>query len=435
MLFTSENPHIADFLILLYSDSIQIFDSEKGMKLKKGMKSAAVLRAGPPNGPYSAQWFSTMREGLLINDCDDFAGIYATSGPSPTALLGCIGEDKKLCDTWFNLRPEDVVGNHGEELRCFAKFLKRFEHLRTAFPRISDFREFRSHFSVIRRLKDGHVFSNLFLYELIKKHAEPYLDRIFSPEAALIKIGTTDFFTGQHIVFSNRVPEHKDLIFKAVVASMGIVPLFPPFLIEEDPRKLKLTDSPHSYYNTLSLIDGGYRASLLIEEAIREPVNYDMIFIVDIDGFDYDQIRPDTPHNLITRIRRSESIASTTNDRLRLSLVDRINEGIFIRDQEIEARDELIKLKDSMGDSEKLDPVIKKLNDSINRMNNGRLRLSDKRKTGIVPVSSPDSSFPFDFSNFTQAEVTHLMRAGHNAALKTLGQLGLSTKGIPVIRP
>ena len=235
-----------------------------------------------------------------------------------------------------------------------------------------------------------------------------------------MKVGAVDYLTGQHVIFSNKIPEHKEFIFLGVVASMCIVPLFLSFAVKK-PQQFKLVEKTHSLFDSILLIDGGYRASLLLEEAIRESGGYDAIFIIDISGLEYEEVDPKAPYNLVTKIQRAQSIASTTNDRLRQSLVDRI-------DEEIQVRDEFIKLKKFFSDPFFIDQLIE-------RMNNGRLRLGDKHTTVRGMISNPRSLIPFDFSNFTQGEVAHLMRAGHNAALRMLRQLGLSTEGLPLIKP
>lgn len=388
------------------------------MQLKEGAKIAIVPRAGPSNGPYSAQYLATLRQGIQLNKSDaHIAGIYAVSGSGPTALLGCVGEDEKLCDIWLNLTPKDIIGNEKEELDHFIQFLQG--SWKTRFQRVMNAKERKAYLAVIHRLKNGHIFSNIHLARLIRKHCGPYLDRIFSSEAAIMKIGAVDYLTGQQVIFSNRIPEHKELIHIGVAASMGIVPLFDSFTIDR-PKELKLADRTHPKFDSLLLVDGGYRASLLLEEAIREPTGYDVIVIIDINGLDYRPIESKT-FNLVSRIEWVQSIASTTNDRLQLSLKERIDEGIAIRD-------ELVSLKKLSGDSYETDKL-------VDRMNHGRLRLFDKHAPEMVMVPGSGRNVHFDFTNFTQAEIAQIMRYGHHDALKALKQLGLSTNELPLIRP
>ena len=388
------------------------------MQLKKGAKIAILPRAGPSNGPYSAQYLATLRQGLQLNKSDvNIAGIYAVSGSCPTALLGCIGEEEKLCNIWLNLTPKDIVGDEKEELDHFIQFLSG--NWKTKIQRILTTKERKAYISVIRRLKNGHVFSNLHLAQLIRERCGPYLDRIFRPEAAVIKIGTVDYLTGQQIIFSNRIPEHKELIHIGVAASMGVVPLFNSFTIDR-PKELKLANKTHPKFNSLLLVDGGYRASLLLEEAIREPVDYDIIVIIDINGLNYRPLESEK-YNLVSRIEWVQSIASTTNDRLQLSLKERIDEGIAIRNKLV-----------SLG---KLSDNLQEIDELIGRMNHGRLRLFDKHAPEVVMVSGSGRNVQFDFTNFTQADIAQIMRYGHNDALKALKRLGLSTEGLPLIRP
>ena len=403
------------------------------MKLKKGTKIAIVLRSGPHNGPFSARWLATFKEGLRLNEADvQIAGYYAVSGSCPTGLLGCINEDEKLCTIWLKLTSEEIVGDK-EELFHFIKFLKKFEHLRTMIPHFSDIKDLKTSLSVIRRLKEGHIFSNWFLARLLHKHCKPYLDRIFSPEAAIVKIGAVDFLTGQHIIFSNKIPEHKDHLIGGVVASMCIVPLFNSITVDK-PKELKLAEFTHPECDSLLLVDGGYRAGLLLEEAIREPVGYDVIFVVDINGVDY-KLFETKKYNLVSRIERVHSITSTTIDRLQLSFADRINAEIAIRDKIAAVRDKLIGLRKLSNCPEKINENINKIEEIIAQMNNGRLRLGDKHAPEVIMVSNPKYAIQFDFTNATSAEFAHLERAGHHAALKTLRELELDTKGIPLIRP
>ena len=132
-------------------------------------------------------------------------------------------------------------------------------------------------------------------------------------------------------------------------------------------------------------------------------------------------IEPITSNALLSRTLRALHIRSATHDQLVLSTTDRIDEETAIRDK-------LIELRKFSSRPEELDEVIE-------RMNNGRLRLVDKHASKKIMVSNPKANNNFDFTRFSGSDVAHLMRAGHNAALKTLRQIGLSTAGIPLIRP
>ena len=97
-------------------------------------------------------------------------------------------------------------------------------------------------------------------------------------------------------------------------------------------------------------------------------------------------------------------------------------------------REKLAKAKKLSSRPEDIDIVLRILDDILNDMDNGRLRLHDKHAPQRVMISNPEMVIPFYFTNFTQSQTAHLMRAGHNAALQTLKGLGLNTKGIPFIR-
>ena len=387
------------------------------MELKANSKIAVICRGGPPNTFFSAQCVATLRQGLQINGYD-FAGIYAVSGSCPTALLGSINEEHKLCNICYRLTPEDIVTDK-TDLAHLLRLFKKFETWRTLMPELSNIADIRMALKAIRRLKEGHIFSNLYLLRLLIKHCGPELDRIFSPDAIPIKIGAVDYLTGQHVIFSNKAPEHKNVILVGALASMGLVPIFPSVTVD-DPKSLNLVERTHSKFNSLFLIDGGYRGSLLLEEAIRDPIGYDLIFIIDVSGVEYEDLDTNMPYNLVTRIQRVQSISSATNDRSQLSLVDRI-------DEEIAVRNGLIQIQKTIHS-----PEVAGL---IDRMNNGRLRLVDKHAPQRIIISHPGQLVAFDFTNFTQAESVRLMQYGHIAALRTLRKLGLNTKEIPLIRP
>src|SRR3989344_2050918 len=106
------------------------------MELKKGSRIAIDCRGGPNNGPFSAQALATFREGLQLNGFD-ISGIYAVSGSCPTALLGCINEEDKLCKVWFDLTPKDIVGDLGvePELPSHSSFSARAKYKARSFSR------------------------------------------------------------------------------------------------------------------------------------------------------------------------------------------------------------------------------------------------------------------------------------------------------------
>jgi len=366
------------------------------VELTKNSRIAVVCRGGPENGPFSAQALCTLQQGFAKHGLR-VSGIYAVSGSSPTALLGCIREEERLCDVWFNLKPKDIIGDG-----CRKK------------GRV-----------LIKLYRYGYALSNRFLIDLLYRHADKdCLDRIFSPEAILAKVAAVDYLTTEQVVFSNKVPEHRKLFVLGVVASMGLIPWFPPVTID-GPVASNLIKKTSLDFNSVLLVDGGYRGGLLLEEAIRESVGYDLILVVDIHGLKVREIGLREGYNAASRVERAINIISNTNDLLELSLVERINEGIEIKAM----------LEKLFARAEITGPLADEISLLIKRMDEGRLRLGDKHAAKIEIVSNPESYHPFDFTKFTQAEVACLMRAGHNAALKTLRRIGLSTDGIPVIKP
>ena len=411
------------------------------MKLEKGAKIAVVNCPGPANGPFTAQYLDTFWEGLRMNG-HDITGIYAVSGSSPTALMGCVRKTRELCDIWLNITSGDIVGDTSD-LKSVTNLLKKVKERGSLIPRIrdvkSDYKDLKQAQGLLEKLKAGYAFSNIPLLKLIEKHCLPVIDQMFSPEAVLMKIGAVDYLTGQNVIFSNKIPEHKDLICLGTIGSMCLVPWFqsPPAI--DNPVEKKLLDKAHPEFNSVWLVDGGYRNGLLLEEAIREPIGYDAIFIVDIHGLQFEEVRRTTPYNIAARLIRTNSILSTTNNQLMLSLVERINAGVEIRDTVLELKKKLQEARRLSSRPEDIEDAIKLVDEMIEQMNYGRLRLSDKRTQEIEIVSDPNPkhSVHFDFTDFSkgQTAVAQLMQKAHNAALKTLRKLGLSTKGIPLIKP
>ncbi|MBI4158119.1 MAG: hypothetical protein HY505_00645 [Candidatus Yanofskybacteria bacterium] len=416
------------------------------MELPESALSAVVCRGGPDNLFFCAQAVCTSRKILRLNG-HDIAGIYAVSGPDPVAVLGCIGKEKKLCDILLRLTPQDIVGDMDDlkSVKHLSEAIDMLLHLKKANvpvwrtvwralvqERKELFRDLGKTKELLEKIKLGHIIDNKVLGALLIKHARPYLDRIFGSDAILMKIGATDFLTGQQVIFSNKIPEHKDWLFPAILGSMGLVPQFPAITIDH-PKELKLVDKTHPDFDNLLLIDGGYSTGLLVDEAIREPIGYDVIFIIDINGVQVSDFDINTSYNILTRILRALSIRSTTHDRLILSIQDRIDEEISIKNKIVVAREKLAEAKKLSHRPEDLDAILKLLDYVLNNMNYGRLRLHDKHAPQRVMISNPEQVIPFDFTNFTQTQAAHLMRAGHNAALKTLRELGLNTKGIPFI--
>lgn len=382
------------------------------MKLNPNSRIAAVCRPGPENGPFSAQAFKTMRNGLRQNGLD-FSAIFAVSGSVPTALLGCTGDEDRLCRVWQNLTPEDVTGikQQPPPRGVLGSMRRKIQNI----AKITNITR--------RMMLKGSAFSFDPLRSLFARNCD--LDKMYSSNALPFKISAVDYLTTQRIIFSNKVPEHKECVLEGALGSMCLVPWFEsPFI--PDAKRLKLLERAHEQCDGAFLVDGGYRGGLLIEDAIRDSIGFDLIFVIDLHGLQVAPINPNDPveyNDLPNRIRRISSIMTNTNDCLTMSLVDRINEEIDIKAMLANIKNEVC--SDSAG---KIELVIK-------RMNEGRLRLEDKSRATTVSVSSSNKDIPFDFTKFTQIDLLKLMHAGHQAALATLRSLGLNTHGLPVIDP
>jgi len=370
---------------------------------------AVVCRGGPENGPFSAQAFSTIRKGLKQNG-SDVAAIFAVSGSVPTALLGCVGEEDRLCKIWQNLTPEDIVG-----IKYLPPPKNRFDGALRKAGNI-----FRITNITTRMMLKGNAFSYTTLRNLLTRSCN--LDKMFSPEAIPFKITAVDYFTAKRVVFSNRIPEHKECIIEGALGSMCLVPWFPSPTIPEA-KRLKLLEEPHAEVDGVFLVDGAYRGGLLLEDAIRDPDEYDLIFVVDLHGLHIGAVDLKEYNDLPHRIQRISSIMTDTNDSVTMKLVDRINEEVIIEQMLKELKKDL-----PVGSAEKLEAVIK-------RMNEGRLRLRDKNEAKIVHIASPRKNLSFDFTKFTSVDILKLMHAGHMAALKSLHELGMDTRGLPLIDP
>jgi predicted acylesterase/phospholipase RssA len=415
------------------------------MKLDKNTRIAVVCRGGPENLFFCAQALDTIFEVFEKNNYLYTPDLFAVSATCPVALLGCIRETKKLCNILKNIRPENII-NNVEEFKGIGGLIKIIDKLIQNPFNLDFWRMFikeknkknniRNILRLLENLKNGYIISNSVLYELLKKELEHELDRIFGSDSSLVKLIAVDELTGQKIVFSNKVPEHKEVLIRGIIGSMGLVPYFPSTVIDKA-SDFKLTDTNY-LLNKLFLIDGGYKTSLPVEEAMREETNYDIILVMDIQGVKIKEIPPIDSNILLSRTLRALHIRSATHDQLILSIHERINEEIFIRDKLKEIENYLTILNsDNYREKSDINQILLSLRELVNQMNNGRLRLYDKKQSEIFIVSNPDVYKNFDFTNFTQAEALHLMRAGHNAALKLLKKLGfnLCKKDIPLIKP
>lgn len=348
--------------------------------MQPNFRIALVCRGGPENGPFSAMAGRIIAEKLEEKGLK-ISAIYASSGSVPTALLGSVGDWAKLCDVWANLTPEDVVG--------------KIRKTKTSW----------------RILRAESILESQALGELIQRTWN--LEKIFLPEALSIKFPTVDMLTNEYIIFSNRMPGHKKWFLEGVLGSMGLVPFLSPQRVF-DPEQAGLIEAGKSKDNSLLLVDGGFIGNMLLEEAMRDW--FDVIFLVDIHGLkttksDFDVRKK---YHWAKFLRSGFHILSCTNDLRQYQLDDRINEEIRIKQQLCALLEKLP--QELAGELEVI----------LDQMDDGRLRLRDKKETQIIIVSNEEKSALFNFASFTKhKETIRLLEAGYEAANRTLEELGL----------
>ncbi|MDO8496057.1 MAG: hypothetical protein Q7S43_01225 [bacterium] len=341
---------------------------------------AIVCRGGPENGPFSAMATKLIAESLIRKGIK-LSAIYASSGSVPTALLGCTGDFMKLCNIWPNLGPEDIVG-------------------KVSKPR-----------TLMRLLRRESILTSHVLRNLIQKNWN--LDKIFASDAINIKFPAVDFLSAEYIIFSNKNPKHKRWFLEGVLGSMGLVPFLQPQIID-NPVAAELISADKVVKNAMLLIDGGFKGNMLLEEAMRDGFN--IIFLVDIHGLKPTETDLTMRYHWPNLVRGGLHILSNANDVKQFQLTDRANEEIMVRDELVDFSTQL--------SAEQADG----LNRIIDRMNNGRLRLGDKKKAEIIMVSNEEHSTLFNFAKFERAEVLELMSAGYEGAKRVLVDIGLETR-------
>lgn len=344
------------------------------MKLDLGPnpKIAFVSRGGPENGPFSAMAARILSETLSDNNYK-VSGIYTSSGSTPTALMGCVGDYAKLCDVWANIKPENIVG--------------KTHKLNT----------------ILRIIRKESILASNTLGNLIQSNWN--LDAIFSPSAIPIKFPAVDLLSSEYIIFSNKKPGHKKWFLKGVLGSMGLIPFLQPQMIY-DPVEAGLIDASKVRGNSLLLVDGGFKGNMLLEEAVRD--QFDIIFLIDIHGLKPTETDINMKYHWTSLTRSAFHLLSNTNDIRQFQITDRINEEIRIKDK-------LLCLLDKLPTEFQPD-----LLQIINCMDEDRLRLGDKRKAKIYQVSNEEYSTLFNFVKFTQKEVLQLLTAGYTGAIRTL---------------
>ena len=267
------------------------------MKINLGLKPRIVYvcRGGPENGPFSAMACRILTEVLTANGYS-VSGIYASSGSIPTALMGCVGDFKKLCDVWSHLSPEDIVGKS-----------RRAE-------------------TIYRIIRKESILTSWFLGNLIESNWN--LDAIFHESAISIKFPAVDLLSGEYIIFSNKIPKHKSWFIEGVLGSMGLVPFLQPQVIY-DPNDYDLIEKAKMRNNALLLIDGGFKGNMLLEEAIRD--YFDVVFLIDVHGMKATKFDLNMKYHWTGLIRNGFHILSNSNDVRQFQTTDRINEEIRIK--------------------------------------------------------------------------------------------------------
>lgn len=347
------------------------------MELNSTSKIAFVCRGGPENGPFSAAAAAVIYEELIKHNLT-LSGIFVCSGSTATALLGCTGEFNKLCTLWRNITSQEIVG--------------KVNKAKTTFRVITGESLFRS---------DA-------LGKFITKNWN--LDAIFSPHAIPIKIPALDILTHELIIFSNKNQKHKRWFLEGVLGSKALVPFLNPQFIY-DPEDAELIERGKSRQNALLLIDGGYNSNMLLEQAIRD--RFDLIFLIDIHGLVPTETDMGEKYFWPNILRMAIHSLSCTNDMRQFQLVDRINEEVTIKK-------ELERICQTFPQEQRED-----LQNVIDRMDNGRLRLGDKDKAEILMVSNQDKSSLFNFVKFQQQDVRKLLEAGIQAGQDAIKSVGL----------
>ncbi len=325
---------------------------------------ALVCRSGPENGPFSAAAASVINRELLRHGLK-LQGIYVCSGSVPTALLGCTGELNKLCGLWEKITPEDIVGNHYKLT------------------------------TMLRAVSRESMFRSDALRHFIEKAWD--LDGIFSSSAIMIQIPALDLLSNELIIFTNKNPKHKRWFMEGVLGSKALIP-FLNGQFAYDPEEYELIEPGKAVKNCLFLVDGGYKASLLLEQAVRD--GFDQIFVIDIHGLVPEVIDPDKKYFWPNILQSSVHSLACTNDARQMQIVDRINEEITLKKQ---LQDVCATLPETQQTQ---------LREILARMDYGRLRLYDKDETTVHMVSNPEKACLFNFVSFESKDVPKLLRAG-----------------------
>ncbi|GEM_PF-5849275 len=347
------------------------------MELNSDSRIAFVCRGGPENGPFSAGATSVIYDALIKHGLK-LSSIYVCSGSTSTALLGCTGEFDRLCTLWANITPQEIVGK-----------INKAE-------------------TVYRTIRKESLFRSDALGKFITKNWN--LNAIFSPNAVSIKIPALDLLSGELIIFSNKNPKHRPWFLEGVLGSKALVPFLNPQFVY-DPEDAELIEQGKSRKNTLLLIDGGYNANMLLEQAVRD--RFDLIFLIDIHGLVPTKMDLNEKYFWPILLRAAIHSLSCTNDMRQFQMVDRINEEIAIKK-------ELEKLCENLSPEQK-----GQLKIIIGRMNEGRLRLEDKDNADVQMVSKQDKSSLFNFVRFEQQDVTKLLEAGLEAGQEIIRNIGL----------
>lgn len=356
------------------------------MQIKRDARIGLVLRGGPVNGPFSAAAARTIKS-TLAGAGLKVSAIYANSASVPAGVMSAIDQDERCCAIWARLRPYDIVGT----TKGWWDKAVTMWHV----------------------LTNQSIFPGQPLWQIIDRSVP--VDEVFGESAIMTKFMTVDYWTGRHVIFSNRVPGHRRSWKRGMLGSMALVPFLPPVLVDDAVHD-GLIDAVYDNKiirrnQALLLLDGGYFDNLLLDEACRDGM--DTIFVVDINELKLGPLDTELWNHWAFPLQRAFSVLITTNDQRRLHGVNRTNEILAIRKELMELR-----ARADVGGA-----VETAIDTVITRMDKGLLALADKHPVEIVTIGDLPHSIPFDFANFQPWEVEHLLQCGHDAAKRALADL------------
>ncbi len=217
-----------------------------------------------------------------------------------------------------------------------------------------------------------------------------------------VDIITTDFQSGEEVIFSNKNPEHQDseLLANAILASCAIPVIFPPFI-----------------YKNHQLFDGGVLEKTPLTFAIKE--NCDTVFLINNEP--HQNIKTEKHFDTIYPIaRRAEELTtwrSTKRDIERtFEINDDINNYEKIKNNLLEIIKEKLKNYEFRQDIEKI------IADSL-----GRATLSFQKKRSVrILIIEPDRSCESHLGKFFNPQIIpRYLQEGYDKTIKILRGLNL----------